>query len=63
MAFVVVATKRRRRKGCNFLVVWVVIDAWPRCLRTARLNMDDVVGYDYWPYGGGDVGDDYAHSR
>lgn len=61
MAFVavVVAMKRRMRKGCSFLVVWVVIDVWPGYLRIARQGMDDVGDYGCWPCGcDGDVGAD-----
>lgn len=39
----------------------MVIDVWPRYLRIATMSMDDVVGCDYWSYGDGDVGGDYAH--
>lgn len=41
----------------------MVIDVWPWNLRIARLGMDDVVDYDYWLYGDGDVVDDYACSH
>ena len=61
MAFVVVVRKKRRM-GCSFLVVWVEGHVWPWNPRIARLGMDDVVDYGYWPCGDGDVGDDCACS-